>query len=245
MTCFECGDKATEKHHMIPQSLGGTKTIDLCSKCHCKIHGLQGNRINAVDLIKFGVYRKNLESFIGVMAWDVNQISWRLKVDKMSELPKAQLWSYRKYSGDFKLTSAQLQKRRKVIDQWAAEKRWDWFLELVNDGNIVEQALVHRALRDRFYVKKYWREHRKIESAAKDAIVRTDSYHGMILNNIWNNYNNHQSRLKWIRERTDEENEWYKEEQITEQEKAHNRRIQRLFGTFFPIDLIRANNARQ
>lgn len=40
MNCFECG--ATENlhnHHVVPRSLGGTKTIALCGDCHGKVHG--------------------------------------------------------------------------------------------------------------------------------------------------------------------------------------------------------------
>jgi 5-methylcytosine-specific restriction endonuclease McrA len=42
--CFECGNSATENHHVIPKSLGGTKTVPLCSSCHMKVHGLDGTR---------------------------------------------------------------------------------------------------------------------------------------------------------------------------------------------------------
>jgi hypothetical protein len=37
--CFECGKEATEDHHVIPESLGGTKTIPLCGGCHSLVHG--------------------------------------------------------------------------------------------------------------------------------------------------------------------------------------------------------------
>jgi hypothetical protein len=38
--CFECGsmDKI-EYHHVVPQAMGGTKTIPLCVICHGKVHG--------------------------------------------------------------------------------------------------------------------------------------------------------------------------------------------------------------
>jgi hypothetical protein len=36
--CFECGAPATEDHHVIPQSLGGTKTVPLCGCCHERVH---------------------------------------------------------------------------------------------------------------------------------------------------------------------------------------------------------------
>lgn len=40
-TCFECGEIACEQHHVVPKSLGGTKTVWLCAECHGKIHGVE------------------------------------------------------------------------------------------------------------------------------------------------------------------------------------------------------------
>ena len=38
--CFECGGTDNiHNHHIIPKSLGGTKTIPLCIVCHSKVHG--------------------------------------------------------------------------------------------------------------------------------------------------------------------------------------------------------------
>lgn len=42
--CFECGAPATERHHIVPASLGGTKTVPLCEICHAKIHDVDGKR---------------------------------------------------------------------------------------------------------------------------------------------------------------------------------------------------------
>ena len=36
--CFECDQKAVINHHVIPEQLGGTKTVPLCSDCHGKVH---------------------------------------------------------------------------------------------------------------------------------------------------------------------------------------------------------------
>jgi hypothetical protein len=41
---FECGAPATERHHIVPASLGGTKTVPLCGICHAKIHDVDGKR---------------------------------------------------------------------------------------------------------------------------------------------------------------------------------------------------------
>lgn len=37
--CFECGAAADHDHHVVPRSLGGTKTVPLCASCHAKAHG--------------------------------------------------------------------------------------------------------------------------------------------------------------------------------------------------------------
>lgn len=36
--CFECGEPADHDHHVVPRSLGGTKTVPLCVKCHALVH---------------------------------------------------------------------------------------------------------------------------------------------------------------------------------------------------------------
>lgn len=37
--CFECGAEAHHDHHVVPRSLGGTKTVPLCEEHHGAIHG--------------------------------------------------------------------------------------------------------------------------------------------------------------------------------------------------------------
>lgn len=36
--CFECGSEADHRHHVVPKSLGGRKTVPMCANCHGKIH---------------------------------------------------------------------------------------------------------------------------------------------------------------------------------------------------------------
>lgn len=56
--CFECGAPATEDHHVIPQSLGGTKTIPLCGCCHNRVHDAGWKRRdNHAELTKEGLKR--------------------------------------------------------------------------------------------------------------------------------------------------------------------------------------------
>ena len=60
--CFCCEiNPATENHHIIPKSLGGKKTIPVCSSCHAKIHcmkdGQKTRRDNHSFLTKKGLER--------------------------------------------------------------------------------------------------------------------------------------------------------------------------------------------
>lgn len=57
--CFECGAPAVERHHVVPHSLGGTKTVPLCGECHAKVHGTDGKkRARISELTKKGLERK-------------------------------------------------------------------------------------------------------------------------------------------------------------------------------------------
>jgi len=56
--CFECGRPASEKHHVVPRVLGGTKTIPICDECHGKVHST--NRMNISELTKAGLERARL-----------------------------------------------------------------------------------------------------------------------------------------------------------------------------------------
>jgi hypothetical protein len=51
--CFECGVNAEENHHVIPLSMGGTKTIPLCNICHGKVHDIK--RLRLSELTKAGL----------------------------------------------------------------------------------------------------------------------------------------------------------------------------------------------
>lgn len=66
--CFECEAPATEQHHVIPESFGGTKTIPLCGKCHCLVHGLGGRRDQVKELTTRGLNKK--------MSFDFHYVWW-------------------------------------------------------------------------------------------------------------------------------------------------------------------------
>ena len=60
--CFECGSTSgIHYHHIIPQSLGGNKTIPLCSVCHSKVHDRKFT--NFSELVKRGIADRKKQGF--------------------------------------------------------------------------------------------------------------------------------------------------------------------------------------
>jgi DNA invertase Pin-like site-specific DNA recombinase len=56
-SCFECQSlKDLAEHHVVPVSLGGTKTVQLCPKCHGKVHDMR--RISHARLTKDALAKK-------------------------------------------------------------------------------------------------------------------------------------------------------------------------------------------
>lgn len=53
--CFECGDVAQHRHHVVPRVLGGTRTVDLCGSCHGLVHDRRF--LNHVQLTRAGLER--------------------------------------------------------------------------------------------------------------------------------------------------------------------------------------------
>jgi 5-methylcytosine-specific restriction endonuclease McrA len=52
--CFECGQQAEHRHHIIPLSRGGTKTVPLCVACHSQVHD---HSLSTSQLVKEGIAR--------------------------------------------------------------------------------------------------------------------------------------------------------------------------------------------
>jgi len=64
MKCFECDAPAQCDHHVIPKSLGGTKTVPLCRPCHSKVHSQ--DLISLVGLQRKGkAQRKSNGGYVG------------------------------------------------------------------------------------------------------------------------------------------------------------------------------------
>ena len=56
--CFECeATKDLQKHHPVPKSRGGRKTVTLCYQCHMKAHGRDAKGLNHKKLTKEGLAR--------------------------------------------------------------------------------------------------------------------------------------------------------------------------------------------
>ena len=49
VTCFECDTtEHIHHHHVVPRSLGGTRTIPLCERCHGLVHSKQFTTVGAL-----------------------------------------------------------------------------------------------------------------------------------------------------------------------------------------------------
>lgn len=57
MKCFECEMESDclHNHHVVPRSLGGTKTVPLCEKCHGLVHG---RRLNTSELTRAALQKR-------------------------------------------------------------------------------------------------------------------------------------------------------------------------------------------
>jgi len=61
--CFECGSKeAIHYHHVVPDSLGGTQTLPLCSECHGKVHDRKF--VDISFLVKEGLRKRKEQGVI-------------------------------------------------------------------------------------------------------------------------------------------------------------------------------------
>jgi hypothetical protein len=89
--CFECKKPATHNHHVIPQSLGGTRTVPLCDYCHPKAHGENGYWA-VRDLIKAKLHARRAQGY---------RVGGQLPYGKMADAdkrivdnPQERYWQY-------------------------------------------------------------------------------------------------------------------------------------------------------
>lgn len=55
--CFECDAPARAAHHVVPRSMGGTRTLPLCEPCHALADGRTARNVNRSKLIRKGIER--------------------------------------------------------------------------------------------------------------------------------------------------------------------------------------------
>lgn len=55
VVCFECGQEAEHRHHVVPRVLGGTQALPLCRACHAKVHSRE--RMAHSSLTKAGLQK--------------------------------------------------------------------------------------------------------------------------------------------------------------------------------------------
>ena len=73
--CFECGsDEKIVHHHVVPKSVGGTKTIPLCEYCHGLVHDK-----NLTYMNKLKVKKQIKLTEEGFWAWGTSPFGYRIK----------------------------------------------------------------------------------------------------------------------------------------------------------------------
>lgn len=79
-TCFECDAPATQHHHVVPVSLGGTRTVPLCDDCHAMVHGRRA--VDVSTLTKVGLARRKREGkVVGMVPYGYRRVGDHLEED--------------------------------------------------------------------------------------------------------------------------------------------------------------------
>ena len=82
--CINCGNIATQYHHVVPKVLGGndtTNVVPLCDKCHGLIHSVsfENGSISHSELIKIGQQKSNKKA--GRKVGNLDKMTDELKKD--------------------------------------------------------------------------------------------------------------------------------------------------------------------
>jgi hypothetical protein len=76
--CFECGSPSEHGHHVVPRSLGGTRTVPLCLGCHGNARGRSKAFRNTAELTKAALAAKRTRGErAGTVPW-----GWQLAADR-------------------------------------------------------------------------------------------------------------------------------------------------------------------
>jgi len=91
--CFDCGAQAVHAHHVVPKSLGGTTTVNLCASCHGKVHNRKF--VDSSALVKKGLQRLHDKGYyIGVAPYGFTYVSGKKVVNK--EEQKILKWIFKR-----------------------------------------------------------------------------------------------------------------------------------------------------
>jgi len=96
--CFECGSTDDlQNHHIIPRSLGGTKTIPLCGKCHSIVHNSSG-LLHTSSLQKLSIKRKkeNCKKYNGKSMYGYKYVGDRIEEEPSEMLMIQTIYSLNK-----------------------------------------------------------------------------------------------------------------------------------------------------
>lgn len=82
--CFDCGAPAVHAHHVVPKSLGGTTTVNLCASCHGKVHNRKF--VDSSALVKKGLQKlQDKGYYIGVPPYGFTYVSGKKVVNKQEQ----------------------------------------------------------------------------------------------------------------------------------------------------------------
>lgn len=121
--CFECDTtKSIEQHHVVPRSLGGTRTLPLCSDCHAKVHDRKAISISELTRKAFEEKKKRGEYLGGIIPY-----GWYVKNEKLIPSKREskiilQIIAMREQGLTFRAIVADLNRRK--IKPRSSEK-WD------------------------------------------------------------------------------------------------------------------------
>jgi 5-methylcytosine-specific restriction endonuclease McrA len=150
--CFECGDKNDiHYHHVVPETLGGTKTIPLCIVCHGKVHGRDFVRYK--HLQKIGIEKaKKQGKFLGRKPGsteDIGKLLLKEKNQKIIEgLKKGN--SYKIISNEVGCSQTTIVKVVKIYEEYHNRNL------LENRRKKIRLDEETQILREKFDVSKEW-----------------------------------------------------------------------------------------
>jgi len=176
------------------------------------------------------------------MVWDFYDYSYRTNAKNLAARKRNNYNSYKIFSGDYKVTKDQFQRRYLTISKWAAEQRWSWFIEMVADAECYWALLMIKVLSQKYKVKTYnYMLYNSKQEPNKAGLMRQafggtyyrnkpmnwdfasipfdhtlwkNTYEDHILQNLIANFDVQESRWNLMRERPEHEQSWLEHEDL-------------------------------